>query len=61
MLRAVSLCAINRIKRPRVTISQRASNVMYENWCIDYESEEPLGARSSFGDLRCLALCLTPA
>jgi len=59
MLRAVSLCAINGIKTSRVTIGRCASNATYENSRLDYESEQPLVVRPSFGDVGCIALCLT--
>jgi len=61
MLRAVSLCAINRIKGSRVTIGRRGCNATYENSRIDYESEQRTVARRSMFDVGCIALCLTPA
>jgi len=42
-----------------VTIGRRASNATYENSRLDYESDQPLVARPSFGDVGCIAPCLT--
>jgi len=53
------LVPINGIKRAHVTIGRRASNATYENSRLDYESDQPLVARRSFGDVGCIAPCLT--